>query len=262
MLTAMRTVTTIEDVRALADGARSEGKVVGLVPTMGYLHDGHLSLMAAARRDCDLVVATIFVNPLQFAPDEDLAAYPRDPDGDAAKAAGARVHVLFMPGNEEMYPRPVLTTVSVAELSQGMEGATRPTHFDGVSTVVTKLFAIVGPCRAYFGEKDYQQLLLIRGMVEAFFLPVEIVPCTTVRADDGLALSSRNERLSAEGRILAPDFHRVLASAADSREARDRLSELGFQVDYVVDSDGRRFGAVMVDGVRLIDNLPLSHDEV
>ena len=222
MLTAMRTVTTIEDVRALADGARSEGKVVGLVPTMGYLHDGHLSLMAAARRDCDLVVATIFVNPLQFAPDEDLAAYPRDPDGDAAKAAGAGVHVLFMPGNEEMYPRPVLTTVSVAELSQGMEGATRPTHFDGVSTVVTKLFAIVGPCRAYFGEKDYQQLAVVTRMADDLSLPVEVVGCPIVRERDGLALSSRNAYLTTAQRLAAPVLHTALAAGQAAVVAGER----------------------------------------
>ena len=225
MLTAMRTVTTTEEVRALADGARAEGDVVGLVPTMGYLHEGHLSLVAAARHDCDLVVATIFVNPLQFAPDEDLDAYPRDPGGDAAKAAGAGVDVLFMPGNDEMYPRPVLTTVSVAELSQGMEGATRPTHFDGVSTVVTKLFAIVGACRAYFGEKDYQQLAIVTRMADDLSLPVEVVGCPIVRESDGLALSSRNAYLTADQRLAAPVLHTALVAGQAAVVAGEREPE-------------------------------------
>jgi pantoate--beta-alanine ligase len=206
----MRTVTTIAELRSVTETARADGRVVGLVPTMGYLHGGHLSLMVRARRDTDLVVATIFVNPLQFAPDEDLDAYPRDPEGDAAQAAEVGVDVLFTPGEAEMYPEPVLTTVAVAELSQGMEGATRPAHFDGVATVVAKLFAIAGPGRAYFGEKDYQQLALVTRMARDLSFPVDVVGCPIVRDVDGLALSSRNAYLTPAQRAAAPVLHTAL----------------------------------------------------
>jgi pantoate--beta-alanine ligase len=222
MLNAMRTVTTIAELRTATDGVRADDGSVGLIPTMGYLHDGHLSLMARARRQCDMVVATLFVNPLQFAPDEDLDTYPRDPDGDAAKAVAAGVDLLFAPSAEEMYPHAVLTTVTVAEISRGMEGATRPTHFDGVSTVVAKLFAMVGPCRAYFGEKDYQQLALITRMVQDLSFPVEVVGCPIVREVDGLALSSRNAYLTVDQRIAAPVLHTALQAGRAAVEAGER----------------------------------------
>jgi pantoate--beta-alanine ligase len=221
----MRTVTTVADLRASTDLARREGGVVGLVPTMGFLHDGHLSLMTAARERSDLVVATIFVNPLQFAPDEDLDAYPRDPDGDAAKAETVGVDVLFTPDDGEMYPEEVLTTVSVAELSQGMEGATRPTHFDGVSTVVAKLFAMVGPCRAYFGEKDYQQLALVTRMARDLSFPVEVIGRPIVRELDGLAMSSRNAYLTTEQRVAAPVLHTALQAGRAAAVAGERDPE-------------------------------------
>jgi pantoate--beta-alanine ligase len=235
MLIAMRTVTTIGALRAVADEARAKGGSVGLVPTMGYLHDGHLSLMAAAREQCELVVATIFVNPLQFAPDEDLDAYPRDPDGDAAKAAAAGVDVLFTPADAEMYPRAVLTTVSVAEISERMEGATRPAHFDGVTTVVAKLFAVIGPCRAYFGEKDYQQLALVTRMVEDLSFPVDVVGCPIGREPDGLALSSRNAYLNPQQRTAAPVLHTALQAgrAAVAAGERDPAAILDLVTDIV-----------------------------
>ena len=188
----MQTVTTIAELRRHLDASRAVGRTVGLVPTMGYLHAGHESLMVRASAECDDVVATIFVNPLQFAPDEDLDAYPRDLEGDTALATRAGVDWLFVPSVEEMYPRPVATTVSVAGVSAAMEGASRPTHFDGVATVVAKLFNIVGPCHAYFGEKDFQQLAVIRRMVSDLSAPVVVVGCPTLREDDGLAKSSRN----------------------------------------------------------------------
>jgi len=213
---------TISGVRKALETERAAGRTVGLVPTMGYLHAGHLSLMAAARDDTDLVVATIFVNPLQFAPGEDLATYPRDPEGDRVKAEGAGVDLLFCPDHDEMYPEPVLTTVSVGELSQSMEGASRPTHFAGVATVVAKLFAIAGPCRAYFGEKDFQQLAVVRRMTADLSLPVEVVGCPIVREADGLALSSRNAYLTAEQREAAPVLQRALKAGTAAVLAGER----------------------------------------
>ena len=199
----MKVATTIAETRWALDEVRREGGTVGLVPTMGYLHAGHLSLMTAARAETDFVIATIFVNPLQFAPGEDLDSYPRDPEGDRAKAEDAGVDLLFCPEHHEMYPEPVLTTVSVGGLSRSMEGASRPTHFAGVATVVAKLFAIAGPCRAYFGEKDFQQLAVVRRMAADLSFPVEVVGCPIVREPDGLALSSRNAYLTPEERDAA-----------------------------------------------------------
>lgn len=204
-------LTTIAETRALLDQRRAEGVSVGFVPTMGYLHDGHGSLMRAARADNDLVVASIFVNPLQFAAGEDLSNYPRDLDRDRELAADNGVGVLFVPDVEEMYPLgPVLTTVSVDELSTRWEGASRPSHFAGVATVVSKLFNIVGPCRAYFGEKDYQQLAVIRRMVADLSAPIEVVGCPIIREPDGLAMSSRNVYLSPEDRAAAVVLRRAL----------------------------------------------------
>jgi pantoate--beta-alanine ligase len=219
---SLTTVTTIAALRADLDAARAEGAVIGFVPTMGFLHDGHASLMRAARTDCDLVVASIFVNPLQFAPTEDLAAYPRDLASDTALASASGVDLLFVPAVAEMYPTPMATNVSVAGVSAPLEGRTRPTHFDGVATVVAKLFAIVGPCRAYFGEKDFQQLAVVRRLTHDLSLPVEVVGCPTGRADDGLALSSRNVYLTPEERAAAPVLHRALVAARQAVEAGER----------------------------------------
>jgi len=210
----VKRVETIVELRALLDAQRSAGRVVGFVPTMGYLHDGHASLMREARRDCDVVVASIFVNPLQFAAGEDLEDYPRDLARDTALAEAAGVDLLFTPSVGEMYPEPVLTTVSVAGPSEGYEGASRPTHFAGVATVVAKLFSIVGGCRAYFGEKDFQQLAVVRRMADDLSLPVVVIGCETVREPDGLAMSSRNAYLSPEERAAAPVVHRALRAGA------------------------------------------------
>jgi len=214
-------------VRWALDEVRREGATVGLVPTMGYLHEGHLSLMAVARAETDFVMATIFVNPLQFAPGEDLASYPRDPDGDRAKAEAADVDLLFSPEHDEMYPDEILTTVSVGGISQSMEGATRPTHFAGVATVVAKLFAIAGPCRAYFGEKDFQQLAVVRKMVADLSFPVEVIGCPIVREPDGLALSSRNAYLTRDQREAAPVLQRALKAGAASVRAGERDPSAG-----------------------------------
>ena len=219
----MITVTTIAEVRAACDAARATGRTVGFVPTMGVFHEGHRSLMRAARADNDLGVLSLFVNPTQFGPTEDLAGYPRDPEGDAAVAAAEGVDVLFTPGVEEMYPAGASTTVHVAGLTDVLCGASRPGHFDGVTTVVTKLFSIVGPCRAYFGRKDAQQLAVIRRMTADLDLPVEVVGCPLVRELDGLALSSRNSYLDGEERAAATILSGALymASEAVVRGVRD-----------------------------------------
>jgi pantoate--beta-alanine ligase len=212
----MRIVETIADLRAVTDPVRARGGTVGLVPTMGYFHAGHRSLMEQARAECDAVVVTSFVNPTQFGPGEDLAAYPRDLEGDAALAAGAGVDAMFVPGVDEMYPGgPPRTTVHVAGLTEGLCGAARPTHFDGVTTVVTKLFSIAGPCRAYFGRKDFQQLAVVTRMVTDLNLPVTVVGCPLVREADGLAMSSRNAYLTPEERTAAPALHAALLAGAD-----------------------------------------------
>jgi pantoate--beta-alanine ligase len=203
-------VPTIAELRARLDAERAAGRTVGFVPTMGYLHDGHASLMRAARADHDVVVASIFVNPLQFGAGEDLDAYPRDLGGDTTLAEANGVDLLFTPGVDEMYPEPVLTTVSVGAVAAPLEGHARPTHFDGVATVVTKLFSIVGPCAAYFGEKDFQQLAVVRRLALDLSLPVTVVGCPTVREPDGLAMSSRNAYLTPEERAAAPVVHRAL----------------------------------------------------
>jgi len=274
---------TIPGFRAALDVVRADGHTVGFVPTMGYLHEGHRSLLEAARRECDVVAASIFVNPLQFGAGEDLASYPRDLDRDLALCADAGALWVFAPPVEEMYPlgTPVATSVGVAGASEGFEGASRPTHFTGVATVVAKLFAIAGICRAYFGEKDWQQLAVIRRMVVDLSFPVEVVGCPTVREPDGLALSSRNVYLTPTERAAAPALHRALLAGAAAIEAgeRDRIAVRSAmlavldavpeaQVDYldVVDAASmapadpvsgtlRVLGAARFGKARLIDNV-------
>ena len=213
----MLPVTTIAELRAACDAARARNERVGLVPTMGYLHEGHRSLMRAARATTDFVVTTIFVNPLQFGANEDLDRYPRDLDGDFAQCAEAGVDIVFVPSVAEMYPSgsPV-TTVHVDGLTADLCGAARPTHFDGVTTVVAKLFAITGPCAAFFGRKDAQQLAVVSRMAADLNLPVEVVGCPIVREADGLALSSRNAYLTPAQREAAL----VLSSALAARGRR------------------------------------------
>jgi pantoate--beta-alanine ligase len=218
----VQVTTSIVETRAVLAAARDRGLTIGLVPTMGYLHRGHVSLMTRARADCGLVVLSIFVNPLQFGAGDDLSTYPRDLPGDMAAAEAAGVDVVFTPDVAEMYSRPAATSVAVADLAATMEGATRPTHFTGVATVVAKLFNIVGPCRAYFGEKDFQQLTIVRRMVADLSFPVEVVGCPIVREPDGLALSSRNVYLNAEERETAPVLHRALQAGVASILAGER----------------------------------------
>jgi pantoate--beta-alanine ligase len=219
-------VHTVQDVRDRHEAARAAGKRVGLVPTMGFLHDGHRSLMVAAAAECDVVTVTIFVNPLQFGPNEDLDAYPRDLEGDLALAEGAGVSLVFAPSVQEMYPDgEVLTSVRVRGLADQLEGASRPGHFDGVATVVSKLFSIAGPCRAYFGEKDYQQLQIVTRMARDLSMPVDVVPCATVREPNGLARSSRNAYLSDGEREAAGVLKRALDAGVAAIEAGERRTD-------------------------------------
>ncbi len=211
-------IEEIRDLRAQLDAVRRQGRTVGFVPTMGAFHDGHRSLMRAARANHDTVVVSLFVNPLQFGPAEDLGRYPKDLAADVAAAAAEGVDIVFAPPVEEMYPgfpAPPLTTVSVGGLTDGLCGSARPGHFDGVATVVAKLFAIIGPSTAYFGKKDAQQLAVVRRMTADLCLPVEIVGCPLVREPDGLAMSSRNRNLSPAQREAATVIHRGLQTGAE-----------------------------------------------
>ena len=214
-MTAPKVVERIADVRAILDVARAEGKRVGFVPTMGFLHEGHASLMRRARAENDVVLVSNFVNPLQFGPREDFAAYPRDVDRDLAICEAEGVDLVLHPPVEEMYPEPVTLTVTVGEIGTVLEGKTRPGHFDGVATVVSKLFNIAGPCRAYFGEKDAQQLVVIKRLARQLDFPVEVIGCPTVREADGLAMSSRNTYLQGDERRAATVLKRALDAGVD-----------------------------------------------
>jgi len=278
------TVTRVHELRTACDDARALGRRVGLVPTMGYFHTGHRSLMRNARVENDFVVVSLFVNPLQFGPAEDLDAYPRDFEGDAAVAEAEGVDLLFAPSVDEMYPQPPRTTVHVEGLTAGLCGKARPTHFDGVTTVVAKLFSMVGPCRAYFGRKDAQQLAVVRRMAADLDLPVDVVGCPLVREADGVAMSSRNAYLDADERRAASVLSRSLQEAAraitDGERASDAVHRLiaglvatepKVQLEYaeVVDAaalepltemDGDVLVAVaaQVGRARLIDNMSVS----
>lgn len=280
----MDVITTIAELRARLDERRATGASVGLVPTMGYLHDGHRSLVQASAANADLSVVSIFVNPLQFAAGEDLSAYPRDLEADLAMIDEAGGDVVFTPSAEEMYPTPPTTSVRVDGVSAGMEGASRPTHFAGVATVVAKLFLIVGRCQSFLGEKDYQQLAVIRRMVTDLNFDVEVIGCPTKREPDGLAMSSRNVYLTAEERRAAPIIHRALTHGAELIAAGEtdadviRLAISGLvrteplaQLDYVevadaetlepldrCDATARLFAAVRFGRARLIDNIGVS----
>ena len=268
-------------LRQALEHGRATGRTVGLVPTMGALHDGHASLIRRAAVECDLVAVTIFVNPLQFDRPDDLAAYPRTIADDLAVAADAGAHVVFAPTATEVYGCGPQARVHVAGLANRLEGAARPGHFDGVATVCTKLFGVAGACRAYFGEKDFQQLAVVRRLVHDLDLPIEVVACPTERADDGLALSSRNALLSPIERAAAPALHRALRLGADLLTSGERDPEvvgaavaaaLGreprFRLDRVdvVDADTlaapderttsvRILAAAFLGRARLIDNL-------
>lgn len=253
-----RVVPTVAEWRALRTEARASGRSVGFVPTMGALHAGHAALFQVARRENAVVLASVFVNPTQFDESHDFEKYPRTLDTDLALMKAAGVDVVFVPSVAEMYPNGTDYAVVENQLSRELCGAHRPGHFSGMLTVVLKLLQVADAERAYFGEKDFQQLLLVRGMCAAFFLPTKIIGCPTVREPDGLALSSRNARLSPAERGLAPQFHAALVSASTAATARAQLEAAGFLVDYVEDRSGRRLGAVRLGQTRLIDNVPLA----
>ena len=248
-------IVDLAEWRRLRDGLGDA--TVGFVPTMGALHDGHFALIRRSAADNDVTVVSVLVNATQFNSAADLEAYPRTLAEDVRLAAAAGADHVLAPNDAAIYPDGYRYRVTEREMSAVLEGVHRPGHFDGVLTVVLKLFNLVRPHRAYFGEKDYQQYLLVRGMVEALLLPVAVVPCPTVRDADGLALSSRNVRLSQAARAQAALLPAILGSAPSPEEARQRLVEAGFEVEYVAEAWGRRLAAVVIDGVRLIDNLPL-----
>ena len=270
----VREIITLPDSLA---ALRASG-TVALVPTMGALHDGHLALVAAARREAERVVATIFVNPLQFNDPADLERYPRSEEADLAKLEQAGCHMVWLPSAADLYPEGFATSVRIAGVSESWEGEHRPGHFDGVATVVAKLLIAIRPDVAIFGEKDWQQVTVIRRMVDDLGLPVEIIAHPTVREPDGLAMSSRNLLLSADERASAPALYRALARAADRRiktvaealaEARAALATAGFgPIDYLAYVDeqtldpldefapgGRLIVAAWLGKVRLIDNV-------
>jgi pantoate--beta-alanine ligase len=279
----VREVASSAELRAATDAARSGGAGVGFVPTMGALHAGHRSLLARARRETGFVVASVFVNPLQFGPAEDLAAYPRDREADLAVLADEGVDLAFLPGEDEVWPSPPEVRLRVGALGDRLEGLVRPGHLDGVATVVAKLLHLVGPARAYFGQKDAQQLAVVRRMVADLAFPNQIVACPTVREPDGLAVSSRNAYLSPQERRRANALHRALQAgraaflagerdpAAVEAAARDLLQALpGVDPDYVALVEPAGFEpakqaepgqvlatAARVGRTRLIDNVIL-----
>jgi len=273
---------SVAALRRQVAGWRAAGERVALVPTMGALHAGHLALVAAAQAQCRRTVVSIFVNPKQFGPREDFAAYPRPETDDLTKLAGAEADLVFIPTVNEMYPAGFTTSISLGGPAEGLDGAHRPGHFDGVATVVAKLLIQAAPDAAFFGEKDYQQLLVVRRMARDLDLPVEIVGVPTVREPDGLALSSRNVYLSAEERRTAPSLHRAMSEAAAAIAAGAlpapvlagaiaALGDAGFAVDYLELRDAatlaplagsprqpaRLLAAARLGRTRLIDNVPV-----
>jgi pantoate--beta-alanine ligase len=278
----MEIIRTIENLQRLTSAARQAGKSVGLVPTMGALHAGHVSLINRARKENDIVVVSVFVNPTQFNNPEDLRTYPRTEEADCQKLTAAGVDYAFIPSVEEIYPEPDTRVFDLGKVAEVMEGAMRPGHFNGVAQIVSRLFQIVNPTRAYFGEKDFQQIAVIRRMVQLEGFDLEIVPCPIQREADGLALSSRNVRLTSEQRQIAPNIHRVLAESVEAKKAGASVSEVKnsvieklnaikfLEVEYyeIVDAltmqpitewlpEGQSVGCITVycGDVRLIDNI-------
>lgn len=234
--------------------ARDPQKTLGFVPTMGNLHQGHLSLIKKALEENDDVIVSIFINATQFNSPDDFKQYPRTLEADLALLTAAGVSYCLCPTHEMMYPDGYHYQVHENNFSLIMEGEHRPGHFNGVLTVVMKLFNLVKPTSAYFGEKDYQQLELIRKMVNAFFMPLQIVSCPTIREESGLACSSRNNRLSADGRKTADLFASIFHAAPSTESAIECLHAHPIEIEYIKDTNGRRYAAVIIDGIRLIDN--------
>jgi len=275
----MKTETTIQGLTASLSPARSSKKLIGFVPTMGNLHEGHLTLVRAAKKICDVVVVSIFVNPIQFGAGEDFESYPRTLEQDSRLLADADCDIIFAPTIEQMYgTQPRLTNISVGEITDDLCGKSRPGHFDGVAVVVTKLFNIVQPDFAFFGQKDYQQLAVIRQLVQDLNMPLEVIGVPIVRAEDGLALSSRNGYLTEEQRAIAPTIYQSLKQAEQQLHEGQALNQVlanisaqltqaGFVVDYVearqtnlqpiaqFDQNLVLFVAAKLGATRLIDNL-------
>lgn len=279
----MKTETTIQGLTASLSPARSARKIIGFVPTMGNLHEGHLNLVREARKICDVVVVSIFVNPIQFGPNEDFENYPRTLEHDSHLLADVGCDIVFAPTVEQMYGnKPRLTNITVSDITNDLCGLQRPGHFDGVAVVVTKLFNMVQPNFAFFGQKDYQQLAVIRQFVRDLNIPLEVIGVPITRAEDGLALSSRNGYLSEEHRQIAPTIFQSLKAAeqqlqsgvalADVLESiKHTLTQAGFIVDYVeartpelqrieaFDQDLVLFVAAKLGKTRLIDNLQVKY---
>jgi pantoate--beta-alanine ligase len=251
----MRTFASIVEWRAHWSAQRQAGVTLGFVPTMGALHEGHLSLVRRSRAENDRTVVSIFVNRTQFDDGSDFAQYPRTFDADLAALEGEGAEFVLTPTEQDLYPDGYRYRVTETDFSRMLEGEYRPGHFDGMLTVVLKLLLIAAADRAYFGEKDWQQLRLVQGLVETFFVPTTIVGCPTVRESDGLAMSSRNRRLSPEDRAKAPRLHEALRTSSTPDAASGALAAAGFVVDYVADWEERRLAAVHLGGVRLIDNV-------
>ena len=275
-------IRTVAELRTTVRAWKAAGCMVGVVPTMGALHDGHLSLARAAKSECERVITTIFVNPKQFNNPEDLKKYPRTEEADVALLATVGVDVCFIPNPGEVYPEGFISTVSVGGVSEPLEGRMRPGHFDGVATVVTKLFGMTMADRGYFGQKDWQQLQVVLRLVRDLNLPITIVGCETIREADGLAMSSRNLRLTPQGRSIAGVLYAAITAAAVDiragqsdrmaiREAAETVRAAGFdRVEYIELRDAeslmpsddtrrprRMLSAAWLDGVRLIDNIPV-----
>jgi pantoate--beta-alanine ligase len=275
-------IRTLADLREIVSGWKASGESVGVVPTMGALHQGHLSIVRAAKEGCDRVIVTIFINPKQFNTPEDYESYPRTEEEDSRKLTPLKVDVVYVPDGVQMYPEGFATTVSVEGVTEGLCGAHRPRHFDGVATVVAKLFNQTQADRAYFGEKDYQQLQVVTRLAQDLNLPIEIIGCPTIREEDGLAMSSRNLLLSDRARTWAPELHGAMVGMAEGllaggnlialkAKAIKRLERARFtEVEYLdlrsadklelvdnPDRPSRLLAAAWLAGVRLIDNIAI-----
>ncbi|AVX05104.1 pantoate--beta-alanine ligase (AMP-forming) [Maritalea myrionectae] len=278
----MQIVRTVKELRAVQKDWHARGNVIGFVPTMGALHKGHLSLVKAAQAQSDKVIVSIFVNPTQFNDPKDLQAYPRTEQTDLEQLDPLGVDLVYLPSADEMYGQGFATKVSVAGLTDCLCGASRPGHFDGVATVVSKMLLQTGADKAFFGEKDFQQLQVIRRVVADLNIDIDVIGCPTMREHDGLAMSSRNMRLSEEGRRIAPQLHQIMQQSAEAIKggtpieramstAKSELADAGFgKVDYFevrelenlelatnLDRPARLFAAVFLEDVRLIDNIQI-----
>lgn len=277
----MQLIKKIKEMQAYSDEARARGKIIGFVPTMGYLHEGHLSLVRAAKKDCDVVIVSIFVNPTQFGPNEDFNDYPRDFEHDSALLEKEKADILFYPSVDEMYPEEQLTWVKIDKIAEHLCGISRPTHFQGVATVVSKLFNIAKPHKAYFGQKDYQQCLVIKKMAKDLDFDIDIVICPTVREKDGIAMSSRNKYISHEERKSALSLDKSLVMAKkmiengenDIEKIKRHIKEMiekekSAKIDYIEILNSKNLEkikkikgnaiialAVFIGKTRLIDNM-------